>query len=82
MLSRGHRVPHTRRWTILQAVLLVLVVLSFANFGALSSRVDETVLDAQTGHGRSAIWRDAERVIRDFPLTGTGGGTLPIILNH
>ena len=75
ILSRGHHVPHTRRWTIFQAVLLILVVVSFANFDALSARVDETIQDMQAGRGRTAIWHDAERLIRDFPLTGTGAGT-------
>jgi hypothetical protein len=74
-LSRVHRVQYAWRWILLQGALLLIVVLSFANFGALSARVDETVLDAQTGRGRSAIWRDAERVARDFAVTGTGAGT-------
>jgi O-antigen ligase len=75
LLSRRHDVPQIRRWTIFQAVLLALVVLSFANFDALLGRVDQTIADQQLNRGRGAIWRDAERVIRDFPLTGTGAGT-------
>jgi O-antigen ligase len=75
LLSRGHHAPHTRRWTIFQAVLLIIVVVSFANFDALSARVDQTMQDMGAGRGRGAIWRDAERVIQDFPLTGTGAGT-------
>jgi O-antigen ligase len=75
LLSRGHHVPHTQRWTIFQAVLLILVVVSFANFDALSARVDQTMQDMQAGRGRNAIWHDAERLVRDFPLTGTGAGT-------
>jgi hypothetical protein len=75
LFSRGHHVPHTRRWTIFQAVLLILVVVSFANFDALSARVDQTMQDMQAGRGRTAIWHDAERVIQDFPLTGSGAGT-------
>lgn len=74
-LSRGRHVPHTRRWTILQGVLLALVVLSFANFDSLLGRYNETLADVQNDRGRSAIWHDAERVIHDFPLTGTGAGT-------
>jgi O-antigen ligase len=74
-LSRGRQVAHTGRWTIFQGVLLALVILSFANFGALLGRVDETIINEPAGSGRAAIWRDAERVIRDFPLTGTGAGT-------
>ena len=75
LLSRRHYAGHTRRWTIFQAVLLILVVVSFANFDALSARVDETMQDMRAGRGRSAIWHDAERLIRDFPATGTGAGT-------
>jgi O-Antigen ligase len=75
LLSRRHRVPQIRRWTILQAVLLALVVLSFANFDALLGRVDQTIAAEQLNRGRGAIWRDAERVIRDFRFTGTGAGT-------
>jgi O-antigen ligase len=75
LLSRGHHVPRTARWKILQAALLGLVVVSFANFDALSARIDETFSDLQMGRGRSGIWQDATRVVRDFPLTGTGAGT-------
>jgi hypothetical protein len=75
LLSRGHYVRHTRSWTIFQAVLLIVVVVSFANFDALSARVDETMQDMQAGRGRSAIWRDAERLIQDVPVTGSGAGT-------
>jgi len=75
LLSKGHHVPRTHRWTVFQAVLLSVVLLSFANFDALSAKVDQTVTDAQAGRGRSAIWRDAAHLFRDFPLTGTGAGT-------
>jgi O-antigen ligase len=75
LLSRRHHVPNTRRWTIFQAVLLVLTVVSFANFDALARRADQTVQDMEAGRGRSAIWHDAETLIRDFPLTGSGAGT-------
>jgi O-antigen ligase len=64
-----------RRWTLVQAALLVLVALSFANFDALVDRVDETLRPADVGRGRWAIWADAARVVRDFALTGTGAGT-------
>jgi O-antigen ligase len=74
-LSRGRQAPHSERWTIFQGVLLALVILSFANFGTLLGRVDETIADGPAGRGRAAIWHDTERIIRDFPLTGTGAGT-------
>ena len=74
-LGRRHRVLQIRRWTIFQGALLALVILSFANFNALLGRVDQTIAEEQANRGRSAIWHDTERVIRDFPLTGTGAGT-------
>src|SRR6202007_3254120 len=42
---------------------------------ALAGRLDQTLADAQVGRGRTAVWHDAESVIRDFPVTGTGAGT-------
>jgi hypothetical protein len=74
-LSRGRHQPHTRRWSIFQAVLLALVILSFASFDSLISRFDETIAQNQSGRGRIAVWQDAERLIRDFRWTGTGAGT-------
>lgn len=74
-LSRGRHVPHTRRWTMLQGALMALVALAFANFDSLAWRFDETLANQQSDRGRSAIWRDARHVIRDFPWTGTGAGT-------
>jgi O-antigen ligase len=67
--------PAIRRWTIFQAAVLVAAALSFANFDAWLNRIDETLQPSQTGRGRTAIWTDAGRVIRDFPMTGTGAGT-------
>jgi O-antigen ligase len=59
----------------LQAVLLVLVAVSFANFDTLMDRFDQTLRPVGAGRGRRAVWADALRVIRDFPVTGTGAGT-------
>ncbi len=67
--------PEIRRWTILQLAVLVLVASTFANFDALMDRFDQTMRPSESGRGRSAIWADAWRVIRDFPVTGTGAGT-------
>ena len=75
LLTRGRGTLAVRRWVILQFALLALVVLSFANFDALLRRLDESMTRAQAGRGRIAIWRDAIRLIGDFPLTGTGAGT-------
>jgi O-antigen ligase len=73
--TTGAASPAVRRWTLLQGALLLLVALSFANFDALAKRLDETMTPSQEGRGRWAIWADAVRVSRDFPLTGTGAGT-------
>jgi hypothetical protein len=75
LLRRGNGEPATRRWTIVQGVLLVVVALSFANFDALLERFDQTLIPSDAGRGRTAIWSDAGRVIRSFALTGSGAGT-------
>jgi O-antigen ligase len=62
-----------RRWTLFQGVVLLLVILSFANFGSLATRFDQTI--GVGPGGRAAIWRVTSRMIQDFPLTGTGAGT-------
>jgi O-antigen ligase len=74
-LGRETTGPAIRRWTLVQGALLVLVAVSFANFDALAARLDETLKPSEAARGRSAIWIDAVRVIRDFPITGTGAGT-------
>jgi O-antigen ligase len=62
-----------RRWTSFQGVVLVLVLLSFANFNSLATRFDQTI--GVGPGGRAAIWRVTWGMIRDFPLTGTGAGS-------
>ncbi len=74
-LSTRRAGRQTRRWMLLQAVLLVLVALSFANFDALLRRFDETLVPSVRDRGRTAIWRDTGRLINDFRWTGTGAGT-------
>ena len=69
---RNHAV---RRWVMLQFSLLALVVLWFANYDVLLRRFEESIAGAQEGRGRLAIWRDAMRIVQDFPLAGTGVGT-------
>ena len=69
-LSRSRHGAGVLRWTIFQGVLLVIVALSFANFGSLMARFDETLAVSAAGRGRSAIWADASRLLRDFAVTG------------
>jgi O-antigen ligase len=67
--------PQGRGWIVLQAALLIVVLGAFANLGALSARVGETIQDMEAGRGRTGIWRDAIRLADAFPLTGSGAGT-------
>lgn len=81
VLSRGYRDSAVRRWTGLQLALLVLVILSFANYDVLLRRVEESVARTQEGRGRTAVWRDTLRMIGDFPAAGTGAGTYDTAIN-
>ena len=81
VLSRGYRDAAVRRWTSLQLALLAIVILSFANYDVLLRRVEESVARAQEGRGRTAVWRDTLRMIRDFPAAGTGAGTYDTAIN-
>ena len=80
-LSRRRGTVAMRRWVILQFALLAIVAVWFANHGVLLRRLDESITRAQEGRGRVAIWRDAIRMIQDFPFTGTGAGTFGRAIN-
>jgi O-antigen ligase len=71
-MSRG-RIDQ-RRVVWLSAVLATLVVVAagYANIGALTSRVGDT-LTAGIG-GRRAIWRETWPMVKDFWQTGIGVG--------
>jgi hypothetical protein len=76
VLSRNrHQGSTARRWMFVQAILLAAVVLSFANFGSLANRFNETLAAQSPNRGRAAIWRDTARLASDFRWTGTGAGT-------
>jgi hypothetical protein len=75
VLTRGRGTLAVRRWVLLQFALLAVVGLSFANYDTLMRRLEESVTRAEEGRGRIAIWSDAVRLARDFPVTGTGAGT-------
>ena len=70
-----------RSWTIFQFALLTVVLLWFANYDVLLRRVEESMTPAQAGRGRVAIWRDAIRLVEDFPVMGTGAGTFGKAIN-
>jgi len=75
VLSKGRQMPATRRWMVVQGLVLAAVVVSFANFTSLANRFDETLAASSPIRGRTAIWRDAARLAADFRWTGTGAGT-------
>jgi O-antigen ligase len=70
-----------RSWAMFQFALLAVVLLWFANYDVLLRRVEESMTPAQAGRGRVAIWRDAMRVVEDFPVMGTGAGTFGKAIN-
>ena len=72
-LARGRL---TRRIAVLGLVAglaLAAFAAAYVNVQPLLSRVDETL--AVGAGGRPRIWQETLRVIRDFPVTGTGLGT-------
>jgi O-antigen ligase len=71
-LARGR--IDASRWRWLAAILLAVlaIAMTYANWGGLAYRVQETVtlgLD-----GRREIWQLTWRIVRDFPLAGVGVG--------
>jgi O-antigen ligase len=76
-----HRTLAVRSWAMFQFALLAVVLLWFANYDVLLRRVEESMTPAQAGRGRVAIWRDAMRVVEDFPVMGTGAGTFGKAIN-
>jgi len=75
LITRGRGTLAVRRWVLLQFALLAVVGLSFANYDMLMRRLEESITHAEEGRGRIAIWTDAIRLARDFPVAGTGAGT-------
>ena len=66
----------TRRIAVLGLVAglaLAAFAAAYVNVQPLLSRVEETLAVGQGGRPR--IWQETLRVIRDFPVTGTGLGT-------
>ena len=74
VLMAGGRHVDRRRRRRLGAYVAVsaIIVVAFADTGALFRRFDETVA---SDTGRIAIWRETLPLIRDFWATGTGAGT-------
>ena len=58
------------------AAVAVLVTAAFLNFEGLTQRIENTVAGSELGTtGRVTIWLETLRIVRDFPLLGTGVGT-------
>ena len=72
-LARGRLTRKTGVLVLLAIIALAAVVTAYVSVQPLLSRVDET-LRVGAG-GRSQVWQETIRLIRDFPLTGTGLGS-------
>jgi O-antigen ligase len=71
-LSSGRMAGRGRAWLLAGLLAIAAIAAAYANTGALSARVNETI-SLGLG-GRSAIWRETWPMIKDFWLTGVGPG--------
>ncbi|PYR48550.1 MAG: hypothetical protein DMF95_14265 [Acidobacteria bacterium] len=71
-LARGRIAASRWRWLAAILLTLLAVATTYANWGALANRVNETVTIGLGG--RREIWRLTWRIVRDFPLVGVGVG--------
>ncbi|TWI68201.1 O-antigen ligase [Desulfobotulus alkaliphilus] len=67
--------------------VLTLVSLSWYGWSQLDVRFGQTITQlANDGVSRLTFWEDTTRIIRDFPLTGSGGGSFeqihPVYQNY
>ena len=72
IMGSRHIDRRRRRWLGAYAAASAIIVMAFADTGALVDRFNQTIA---TGTGRIAIWRETLPIIRDFWVTGTGAGT-------
>jgi O-antigen ligase len=72
-LARGRLTRRTGVLALLAVLAIAAIIAAYVNVEPLFSRVEETL--AVGAGGRPRIWQETLRVIRDFPLTGTGLGT-------
>lgn len=61
--------------------LLVLIVVA-ASWGRADRTLDQFVGATENMGGRKEIWSDTWRIVRDYPLTGTGLNTYGIAMLH
>jgi O-antigen ligase len=71
-LARGRIAASRWRWLAAILLALLAVAMTYANWGALANRLNETV--AIGLGGRREIWQLTWRIVRDFPLVGVGVG--------
>jgi len=71
-LSEQRLQRHGRAWLLAGIGTVVVVALFFANASAVATRIADTL--SQGLGGRLPIWRATLPMIKDFWLTGVGGG--------
>jgi O-antigen ligase len=71
-LSEQRLQRHGRAWLLAGIGAVVVVAVFFANASAVATRIADTV--SQGLGGRLPIWRATLPMIKDFWLTGVGGG--------
>jgi O-antigen ligase len=71
-LSRGRVTRGGRTWLLVAISLVALIAAGYANMGALTARVGETV-ESGVG-GRREIWQATAAIVADYWRTGVGVG--------
>jgi O-antigen ligase len=72
MLSRGRMTRGGRTWLVVALSLVALIAAGYANIGALTARVGETVESGVAG--RREIWQLTTAIIGDYWRAGVGVG--------
>lgn len=73
-LARGDR-KHAL-WAGAAAAIILGAAAAWLNLEGLAQRIVATASGSEfDATGRLAIWRETVRIVRDFPLLGTGAGT-------
>jgi O-antigen ligase len=73
-LTRGDR--KRVLWTGAAAAIVLVAAAAWLNLEGLTQRIVSTASGSELdATGRLAIWRETFRIIRDFPVLGTGVGT-------
>jgi O-antigen ligase len=63
-------------WAAAAAAIVLAAAAAWLNLEGLAQRIVSTASGSEfDATGRLAIWRETARIVRDFPLLGTGAGT-------